>query len=224
MTMDGPQKPAAETLPGLLANWRPLLILLLQALLLALMGCDGAPPQVQEGDLVFQTSGSAQSLAIQLVTHSRYSHVGVVLFWHQRPYVFEAEKTVRYTPLEQWMHRGMGGHYVVKRLKEAKSILTPTVIDRLHQVAASYQGRPYDLKFEWSDDRLYCSELVWKLMKQAAGVRIGSLQSIKDFDLTNPLVQAELHERYGDHLPLNQYVISPAAMFQSPLLVTVAQQ
>lgn len=35
-------------------------------------------PQLRDGDLIFHTSQSAQSQAIQLATHSPYSHCGIV--------------------------------------------------------------------------------------------------------------------------------------------------
>jgi hypothetical protein len=82
-------------------------------------------------------------------------------------------------------------------------------------------GRDYDIYFEWSDDRIYCSELVWKIYKSAAGIEIGSLQKLKDFDLSHPLVQEKIKERFGGHPPLDEIVISPASIFDSDLLFTV---
>ena len=52
----------------------------------------------RDGDIIFHTSRSSQSAAIQRATHSPYSHVGVVFFRDGKPYVFEAIATVRYTP------------------------------------------------------------------------------------------------------------------------------
>src|SRR5437867_163185 len=33
--------------------------------------------------------------------------------------------------------------------------------------AGSMGSPPYDLTFEWSDDKIYCSELVWKVYERA---------------------------------------------------------
>ena len=85
-------------------------------------------------------------------------------------------------------------------------------------------GRDYDLTFEWSDDRMYCSELVWKIYERGLGVRIGALQELRTFDLANPVVRAKLGERYGNDVPLSEPVISPSAMFESPLLETVLER
>ena len=84
-----------------------------------------------------------------------------------------------------------------------------------------FAGRPYDTMFEWSDDRLYCSELVWKLYDRALGIRIGERQKIAEFRLAAPAVHAKLRERYGARIPTDRLVISPQAMAASPLLITV---
>ncbi len=183
-----------------------------------------AATALQNGDIVFHTSRSAQSVAVQRATGSRYSHMGIVLLRDGKPYVFEAVQTVRYTPLAQWTARGNGGHYVAKRLRNADTLLTPGAIARLQARTAEFEGRPYDLTFEWSDQRIYCSELVWKLYQRALGVRIGELQKIRQFNLTDPAVRAKMRERYGDTVPMDEPVISPVAMFDSPLLVTVEKR
>ena len=135
--------------------------------------------------------------------------------------MYEAIATVRYTPLANWTARGDGGRFVVRRLKHAPK---PAEIRKLREAAKTYEGRPYDLYFEWSDARIYCSELVWKMYRDALGVEIGVLQKLREFDLTDPAVKATMRERYGANVPLEERVISPTAMFESGLLETVATQ
>jgi len=191
--------------------------------LLAFWGVAHAKPTLQEGDIVFHASRSAQSQAIQQATRSRYSHMGLILFRQGKPYVLEAVSTVKYTPLHTWVARGEGGHYVAKRLKTAQQTLTPEALEKLREIAHSFVGKPYDLTFEWTDERLYCSELVWKIYERALGIRIGKLQKISEFNLEAPVVLQKIRERYGNHshLPLEETVISPQAMFESPLLLSV---
>ena len=71
------------------------------------------------------------------------------------------------------------------------------------------------------DERIYCSELVWKIYKEALDIEIGELETLEDFDLTDKAVKQKLKERYGNNIPQNEKVISPVAMFESPLLETV---
>ena len=178
-------------------------------------------PRLHDGDLIFQTSQSAQSKAIQLATHSAYSHCGILFQKKGEWRVFEAVQPVSETPLAAWIARGKDGKFVVKRLRDAAAVLTPPVLRKLRAAGEQYQGRDYDLYFGWSDERIYCSELVWKMYQQATGREIGQLQRLREFDLSHPAVQAKMRERYGTKLPLNERVISPVRMLESPELVTV---
>lgn len=197
-------------------------ILLVPLAMLAVTGCNTSTAyEPRDGDLIFQTSLSAQSRAIQLATHSPYSHMGIVYVEDDRPMVFEAVGPVKSTPLAEWIARGDQGHYVVKRLKGASDVLTPEVLEKMKQIGQSkYQDRPYDRYFQWSDDRIYCSELVWKIYQEGAGVRIGELRRLGDFDLSSPQVQDQLREKFGNAIPADELVISPAAMLESNLLKT----
>jgi hypothetical protein len=179
------------------------------------------PASAQEGDIIFQASQSGNSLAIQRATGSRYNHMGIIFMRNRRPWVFEANATVRYTPLAEWIARGESAHYVLKRLRDAKTRLTPAKLRALRGAAVWYSGRRYDLWFGWSDDRIYCSELVWKIYQRALGIRIGELQKLRSFKLDDPAVQEKLRQRYGRRIPLEEPVISPQAMFGSRELVTV---
>ncbi len=97
---------------------------------------------LHEGDIVFQTSRSSQSRAIQLAIGSRFSHVG----------------------------------------------------------------------------------LVWKIYKEGLGVELGELRRLGDFDRSHPAVRDKLRERYGANVPLDEPVISPGALADSPLLETVTEK
>ncbi|WP_216689259.1 YiiX family permuted papain-like enzyme [Hymenobacter siberiensis] len=178
-------------------------------------------PQLRDGDLIFHTSLSAQSRAIQLATHSAWSHCGIVYKEEGKWQVFEAVQPVKRTPLADWVARGQGGHFVTKRLRDAEAVLTPAALARLKAAGRPMLGHNYDLYFGWSDDRIYCSELIWKVYERGLGRRLGQLQHLRDFDLSHPAVQAKLRERYDDSLPLNETVISPVSIFNSPELVTV---
>ena len=56
---------------------------------------------IKNGDLIFQTSLSSQSQAIQLATNSKYSHCGIVYIENGQFYVFEAIQPVKTTPLDE---------------------------------------------------------------------------------------------------------------------------
>ena len=186
-----------------------------------LVACGPRQYAPRNGDIVFQTSLSPQSLAIQRATHSRYSHVGIVYLEAGTPYVYEAVQPVGRRSLAEWIASGEDGHVVVKRLRDANHLLTPATLSKMKAEGERFLGKDYDNTFEWSDDRLYCSELVWKIYQRGVGVEIGRPQRLGDLDLTDPEVQAKVRERWGGSPPLEEMVISPGALFDSKELVTV---
>ena len=177
--------------------------------------------EIRDGDLIFHTSLSRQSKAIQLATKSKYSHCGIIYKENGQYYVFEAVQPVKETPLDKWIARGKNGHYVIKRLKNADKVLTVEALEKMKREGEKFKGKDYDLTFEWSDDKIYCSELIWKIYQRATGIEIGKLEKLSDFDLTSEVVREKMKERYGDKIPMDEIVISPAEIFDSELLMTV---
>ena len=178
---------------------------------------------IQNGDIIFQTSKSSQSKAIQLATNSKYSHMGIIYEIDGQLFVYEAVQPVKLTLLNEWINRGENGHYVIKRLKNSDEILTQETLTKMKQVGEKFKGKNYDLYFEWSDDKIYCSELVWKIYKEGANIEIGELEELSDFDLKNKIVQQKMKERYGENVPMDEKVISPSEMFNSDKLIIIRE-
>ncbi|SDE96251.1 YiiX family permuted papain-like enzyme [Chitinophaga filiformis] len=198
-----------------------LLVIFVVGLAIVLYAFKEDTPRLRSGDVIFQTSMSRQCQAVRLATHSIFSHCGMIWIKDDKPYVLEAVQPVKITLLDEWIRHGEGKKYVVRRLKNADSILTPAVLQKMQAEGKKMLGKSYDGYFEWSDDQIYCSELVWKIYKRAAGIEVGKLQRIKDFDLSSEPVKQIIRERYGDKLPENEIVISPQSIYESSLFVTV---
>jgi len=109
-------------------------------------------------------------------------------------------------------------------LKYADHILTKENLLKLKKQGDKYKGKSYDLLFEWSDEKIYCSELVWKIYKEALGIELGSLQKIKEFDLSDKSVQAKIKERYGNKILTEELVISPQRIFDAAELELVMRK
>ncbi|CAN5399661.1 YiiX family permuted papain-like enzyme [soil metagenome] len=176
---------------------------------------------LQSGDIIFQSSQSAQCSAVRLATHSQYSHCGIIFVNTKGVYVCEAVQPVKITPFKEWIKHGKDSKYIVRRLKDAATVLTPEVLEKMKKASDQYIGKNYDIYFGWSDEKIYCSELVWKVYKQGAEIEVGKLQKLKDFDLSSKEVKEVMQERYGSHIPLEEEVISPQSIFESDMLITV---
>jgi hypothetical protein len=176
---------------------------------------------LQNGDIIFQTSESAQCEAIRIATKSNYSHCGIIFIEKGKIYVYEAVQPVKITLFEHWIKNGKNNSYIVKRLKNSKTVLTSSTLSEMKKYAKKDLNKDYDLYFEWSNDKIYCSELVWKIYKNGANIEICKLQKLKDFDLNHPKVKAILKERYKNKIPLDEAVVAPSQLVESQLLQTV---
>jgi hypothetical protein len=178
---------------------------------------------VHTGDIVFHESQSGQSRALKEATGSRWTHMGLVLNQKGKLFVAEASSTVMLTPWETFIQRGAGGRYIVKRLKKLPRSKEP-LQTTLERSLRRFQGKKYDIWFEWSDSLIYCSELVWKIYRESFGIEIGQLQKFRDFNLSSPAVQELIRKRFsqtGKRFNLDEPIVSPVAMFESDLLETV---
>jgi hypothetical protein len=177
--------------------------------------------KIQEGDMIFQTSQSKQCEAIRIATNSKFSHCGIVFVLNGKKYVFEAVQPVKYTPLETWINHGKESHFVVTRIKNASRLLNPLTIQKMKTYANQFKNKDYDQYFEWSDDKIYCSELIWKIYKSGAEIELCPLQKLKDFNLKDPRVQATLAEKYGNNIPLEENVIAPSNLENSKIVTII---
>ena len=137
----------------------------------------------------------------------------MLFFENNQWIVYEAVQPVKKTSLKEFNARGKG---FVKRLSD--NTLSVEDISQLKIQFKKYEHKNYDEAFNWSDDQIYCSELVYKLYKNALKIELCKPRKLSDFDLNNPLVKEKLNEKYGNKIPLNEPMVSPEDIFRSTLL------
>lgn len=173
-------------------------------------------PNYKDGDIIFQATSGDRGKAIQLATKSKYNHCGVLFNENGKWIVYEAVQPVKKTSLSAFNSRGQGS---VMRLKN--TVLKPEDIEKLKNVFKGYEHKNYDDAFNWSDDRIYCSELVYKLYNNGLNIKLCEPRKLRDFDLSNPLVKAQLNLQYGNNIPLEEPMVAPGDISGSALLETV---
>lgn len=157
----------------------------------------------REGDIVFQTSQSRQSPYVQLATLSTSSHCGIVVMKDRKPYVLEASKTVRLTPLKQWIRQGKLG-----------AVETYRVYDKPLKIRyKKYLGKPYDLSFKFGNDKWYCSELVYDIYLRQYGLKLCKPRKVSSYHLYG---LKKLLRKRG--ISPDQYVVAPSDLQRSKLL------
>jgi hypothetical protein len=169
---------------------------------------------IKEGDIIFHTSITGQSKAIQEITKSKYSHVGIICKIKDQLYVLEAVEPVRITSLKSWINKGVGGKYTVMRYDG-------TISNKQKQSMISYGkkqiGLKYDLKFKWDDKKMYCSELVWKIYDHV-GITLCETTKFSDYFVGGSEASKIVKRRYPSGLPLNEPVVTPVQLYDSDLL------
>jgi hypothetical protein len=169
-----------------------------------------------EGDVIFQSLPDSElTRAIEEVTNSPYSHTGIVIkkngFW----YVREAVGPVTDTILYLWIMRGRSAKFAVYRLIEQYRASIPSFINE----SKKYLGLPYDIYFELDDEKIYCSELVYKSFKDATQEKLGKLIKLKDLNW-------EIHKEFIESIEVNgipyeREMITPKDLSHAPQLEMV---
>ncbi len=166
-----------------------------------------AEPALRAGDLVFETSSSSQSWAIQWATRSPWSHVGIVDVAEDGAFVIEALGKVSRTPWKAWRRRaGRGGELLVLRPRAVPEARRAAAVAR----AKAFLGRRYDPRFGWGDDRIYCSELVVKAYERAAGISLGRRERLRDLRLFG--IRGAAERRWGGPIPEDLELVTPASI------------
>ena len=174
----------------------------------------------REGDVIFQSLPHGDLVdAIEGITHSPYSHCGVVLKDQNNVWVvIEAIGNVHEVPLLGWIKRGRGGDFTVYRLDSKYDNVLPEFKRQLLLCS----GRLYDFNYDMSDDRaLYCSDLVYLAFDKASGETMGKLEKLRDLDWKP--YEDFIKSEQGGGLPLDRVMITPASLARAPELHVVYQ-
>ena len=181
------------------------------------------PPEssLKDGDIIFQSNGAFdEGKAIQIVSKSPLTHCGVLFKEGNEWYVYEAIQPVAKTLLKDFAKTANGETYAVRRLSD-EAPLTADALKKMKEYMESNIGKDYDHKFGWGNDKLYCSELVWKAYYESTRLKIGKVKMVGDFDLTDPLVKRLVEERYGKNVPVTEPTVTPGEVFNCRRLKTV---
>ena len=171
----------------------------------------------REGDVIFQSLPHGPVVwAIEGVTRSPYSHCGIVGREDDRWIVYEAIGRVRVTPLRDYLERGRGGGFAVYRLQDEFTDHVPATL----ACCRAYLGRPYDIRYRLDDEKIYCSELIYKAFRDATqGRELGTLSRFGDMDwgAYEPLIR----QIEGGPVPVDRMMITPVGLARASQLEPV---
>jgi hypothetical protein len=154
------------------------------------------------GDLVFQSLPyNDLVLAIEGISESPYSHCGIVVNRNGEWYVLEAIGPVKYTPLYDWVDRGREASFVAYRFSKTYKI------GDFIKAAESYLGKPYDSQYEMDDEKIYCSELIYKAFLNTEKIKLGDMKALGQMPWES--YEKTIRKYEGGAPPLDRLMITP---------------
>jgi len=166
--------------------------------------------KLQEGDILLQHLPAQLGSVIADVSNSLYSHCGIITYQNGEPYVIEAIGPVLYTHVNEWISRGESGMFTQLRPKNISAKQIQNVIIESEKML----GRPYDIQYELDEEKIYCSELVYKAFIRGCNLEIGEKTTLGDLDW-EPHEMFIRHIAHGE-LPLDRVMITPESLAKSP--------
>lgn len=182
--------------------------------------------RLHEGDLIFQQAcGGETEAAIKSVTSSArgyaFTHVGMVCFQEGEAFVLEATvPCVRLCPLEEFLSPDSGTCRpvsVLARLKPRYRALVPEALRR----GMAHLGKSYDYGYVLGNDRYYCSELIYQILKDANGGEEVFPLNVMTFSDTSGFLLPAWEAYFRQHsvpVPEGEPGINPGAMSRSGIL------
>lgn len=161
-----------------------------------------ASSTLADGDLVFRRGVDAIGRIVLNYGHQpRFSHVGMVLrvdgvtmVVHALPATAHDEGGVRVETLTGFLspaNASDAGYYRLPRITEIQR-------QQIRDFLLSSVGRPFDMRFRYSDDRaLYCTELVLKALASAGVDLRPSLASVSILTVDEPAYAPDALRRSG---------------------------
>jgi hypothetical protein len=133
-------------------------------------------------------------------------------------YVIEAIGPVRYIELKTWINQGDKERFMQMRVKDV-SVMQ---IERTVAAAEAMLGRPYDIQYELDDEKIYCSELVYKAYRRGAGIEVGTQEELGKLNWRGS--EAFIRAITGGSLPLERVMVTPLSVAVSPRLMMMHWQ
>jgi hypothetical protein len=164
----------------------------------------------KEGDIIFQSLYENDLVkAIEGITLSPYSHCGILFKKRNCWYVIEAIGPVKETGITEFVRRGRNRNVDIYRLDTSYHNLIPEFIQELK----TYSGRPYDIMYEMDDEKIYCSELIYKAFQKIYNEDLGEAKKLGDMNW-GPYANTIRHYEDGP-VPVERLIISPKAVSEA---------
>lgn len=177
--------------------------------------------QLAVGDIVFVHIGVFFFAKVAKDTGSWTNHVGIVTdISGDEPII--CESTIPFskrTKLSKFIRRSKDHRVAVKRLPQPLSAEQKAAI---RKAAEKRLGRFYDTGFNLMSRKQFCSRFVYEVMKEALGLEVGKVQTLRVLLDENPHADMRFWRLwYFGRIPWERETVTPASQIHDPRLQTV---
>lgn len=173
------------------------------------------------GDIVFVHIGALFFSKVARDTGSWTNHVGIVTDI-SGPEPIVCESTIPFskrTKLSTFINRSKDRRVTVKRLPEP---LTPIQQQAIRTAANKRLWRLYDGGFNLASRKQFCSRFVYEVLKEALGVELGKVQTLRELLDENPQADMRFWRAwYFGRIPWERKTVTPASQLNDPKLTVV---
>ncbi|MEH6471271.1 MAG: YiiX/YebB-like N1pC/P60 family cysteine hydrolase [Halopseudomonas sp.] len=176
--------------------------------------------QLCEGDILFISINAFLYKQVARGTGSWCSHVGFAVREAGQWWVMESKvPKVAKTPLRDFLSRTCNAEVAIRRLPQS---LSRDDIEQLKQAANQRAGRWYHLGFNYDSPRQFCSKFVHQVFRDALGVKLGKLQTLRQLLDENPQASVGFWRVwYFGFIPWQRRTVTPASQLEDNQLKTV---
>ena len=164
----------------------------------------------QEGDILMQSLPRGELVdAIESVSGSPWSHCGILVKKNGEWMVAQALMDVHYTPLLEYLVQGRDLRVTAYRVPN----LTDTQRAKIQPGIARLLGKPYDIEYEPTDRKIYCSELIWKVYDRELGIWVGEWESLGSLNWKS--AEAMIRVVGKGAIPADMLMITPVGLIKT---------
>lgn len=176
------------------------------------------PDNLQIGDVVFIRIDNFIFNNVATATSSWVNHVGVIVGFKNNQY-WVAESTIPFskiTSLSKFISRSKEKSFVIARLKQPLSNEQKKALVRASKTRMNII---YDTGFNFNSRGQFCSRFVYEVIKEAANIEVGAVESFQKLLSKNPEYGLRFWKIwFFGFIPWKRLTVTPASQFKSKQL------
>lgn len=162
--------------------------------------------QLQTGDIILLDLDCYSCRLIEEQTGGPYSHSGIVLKYGTKFFVAQSLGSVHHVPLQAFL----GFSQKPVQVMRPKNLNFAAKNELLDIYQNQFLGLPFDHDYVWDDEKLYCSEFIYKLLSS-----VYAFENFRPLPMSFDKNPAQWRGYFGGEPPTGKLGLSPNDFYYS---------